>query len=230
MKVIVADDQTVVRDGLVTILGQLPDVEVVGAAGDGAEAVTLASEHTPDVVLMDLRMPGMDGIEATRRIRQSLPDTHVVVLTTYADDSSILDAVTAGAVGYLTKDASRADIHRALQAACDGQALLDSAVYDRLVSTARTAKSPWVGSSLPDGLTEREGEVLALIGAGLSNRDIAARLYVSEVTVKTHINRIFAKTHSRDRGQAVAYAHRHGLIEQLPDPDKSAYPKPAPPQ
>jgi DNA-binding NarL/FixJ family response regulator len=211
MKVVVADDQTVVRDGLVTILRQLADVEVVGAAADGAKAVTLACEHAPDVVLMDLRMPGIDGIEATRRIRDCCPGTQVVVLTTYADDTSILGAVSAGAIGYLTKDASRADIHRALQAACDGQALLDSAVYSRLVATARMASAPWTAGPLPDGLTEREGEIVALVATGLSNKEIAARLFVSEVTVKSHINRIFAKTHSRDRAQVIAYAHRHRL-------------------
>ena len=218
MRVVVADDQTVVRDGLVSILGQLPDVDVVGSAAGGAEAVNLAVQQAPDVVLMDLRMPGVDGIEATRRIRRSCPNTQVVVLTTYADDTSILDAVSAGAVGYLTKSANRGEIHRALNAACNGQALLDSGVYTRLVAAARAAVAPRTRISLPDGLTDREGEVLSLIGAGLSNKEIAGRLYVSEVTVKTHVNRIFAKTRSRDRGQAMAYAHRYGLIDDSPGP------------
>ncbi len=214
MRVVVADDQTVVRDGLVAILGQLDDVDVVGSAAGGAEAVSLVMEQAPDVVLMDLRMPGVDGIEATRQIRRACPNTQVVVLTTYADDTSILDAVSAGAVGYLTKSAGRNEIQRALHAACNGQALLDSGVYDRLVATARTAATPWARTSLPDGLTDREAEVLSLIAAGLSNKEIAQRLYVSEVTVKTHINRIFAKTHSRDRAQVIAYAHRYGLIDR----------------
>lgn len=218
MRVVVADDQTVVRDGLVAILGQLDDVDVVGSAAGGAEAVSLVTEQDPDVVLMDLRMPGVDGIEATRQIRRSCPNTQVVVLTTYADDTSILDAVSAGAVGYLTKSANRNEIHRALHAACNGQALLDSGVYDRLVATARAAATPWARTSLPDGLTDREAEVLSLIAAGLSNKEIAQRLYVSEVTVKTHINRIFAKTHSRDRGPVIAYAHRYGLINPSSNP------------
>jgi DNA-binding NarL/FixJ family response regulator len=213
MRVLVADDQTAVREGLVTILEHLPDVTVVAAAGDGAAAVALVEQHAPDVVLMDLRMPVLDGVEATRAIRRRFPATQVVVLTTYADDASILDALTAGAVGYLTKNAGRADIHRALQAACAGQAVLDPGVYAHLVAAARAGAGPDPGRPLPDGLTPREGEVLALIAAGMSNKEIAARLYLSETTVKTHVNRIFAKTASRDRAQAVAYAHRHRIAQ-----------------
>jgi DNA-binding NarL/FixJ family response regulator len=213
--VIIADDQRVVREGLVTILGGLDGVRVAGAAQDGAEAVALAAEHDADVVLMDLRMPGVDGVEATRRLRASRPATAVVVLTTYTDDDSILAALEAGASGYLTKNASAADIHRALQAAVAGHALLDSQAVARLVLAAsRDTERPPAGAPpgrLPDGLTEREGEVLALIAAGLSNAEIASRLYVSRSTVKTHINQIFAKTGSRDRPQAIVYAHRHGI-------------------
>ncbi|MGO8874150.1 MAG: response regulator [Acidimicrobiales bacterium] len=209
MKVLVADDQRVVRDGLVTIVGSLPGVEVVGAAADGAEAVSLAGEHEPDVILMDLRMPRMDGVEATATIRSRHPATQVVVLTTYADDESVMSALSAGAIGFLTKDAGRDDIGRALEAAAAGLSLLDPAVQARLVQMVQSR--PARPAALPDGLTEREGEVLALIAEGLSNTEIAARLYVGEATVKTHINRIFAKTQSRDRAQAAAYAHRHGL-------------------
>lgn len=212
MRVLVVDDQTAVREGLVTILEHLADVTVVAAASNGAAAVDLAREHLPDVVLMDLRMPGMDGVEATRAIRQSCPTAQVVVLTTFADDASILDAMTSGAVGYLTKDAGRADIHRALQGACTGQAVLDPAVHARLVAAARAGIAPSPLRSLPDGLTRREAEVLALIAEGLSNKEIAVRLFLSEATVKTHVNRIFAKTDSRDRAQAVGYAHRHHLV------------------
>jgi DNA-binding NarL/FixJ family response regulator len=210
MRVIVADDQRVVREGLVTLLGTLPGVEIVGAAADGAEAVELVTREAPDVVLMDLRMPVMDGVEATRAIREARPGSQVVVLTTYADDESIVSALQAGAIGYLTKDAARDDIARALDAAASGQAILDAEVQGRLLQ-ALSAPGAATAGGLPDGLTSREGEVLGLIAAGLSNGEIAARLYVSEATVKTHVNHIFAKTASRDRSQAVAYAHRHGL-------------------
>jgi DNA-binding NarL/FixJ family response regulator len=153
----------------------------------------------------------MDGIEATRRIRQAHPDTQVVVLTTFSDDESISAAIGAGAIGYLTKDAGRDDIRRAIEAAARGQALLDPAVYSRIVQIAQQQPQGTGDGALPDGLTVREAEVLAHIARGLSNQEIAAALFLSEATVKTHINRIFAKTHSRDRAQAVAYAHSHGL-------------------
>ncbi|MDE3086977.1 MAG: response regulator transcription factor [Acidobacteriota bacterium] len=210
MRVIVVDDQRVVREGLVTLLGTLAGVEVVGAAADGAEAVELATRERPDVVLMDLRMPVMDGVEATRAVRQASPGSQVVVLTTYADDESVVSALQAGALGYLTKDAARHDIARALDAAASGQAILDAAVQARLLQALSLPATPGAGA-LPDGLTAREGEVLGLMAEGLSNAEIAARLYVSEATVKTHVNHIFAKTASRDRSQAVAYAHRQGL-------------------
>jgi DNA-binding NarL/FixJ family response regulator len=207
----IVDDQTLIRDGLVTICERLPDVEVVGAASDGIEAVALVEAHQPDVVLMDLRMPRMDGIEATRRIREQHPGTKVVVLTTFSDDDSVTAAIGAGALGYLTKDAGRDDIRRALEAASRGQALLDPAVYARITQLAQRSPTESADSALPDGLTVREAEVLAHIARGLSNQEIATTLYLSEATVKTHVNRIFAKTQSRDRAQAVAYAHQHGL-------------------
>ena len=209
MRVLVVDDQTVVREGLVTLLGTMKDVEVVGAAGDGEEALALVHELAPDVVLMDLRMPRMDGVEATRRIRAEHPSTHVVVLTTFADDVSIVGALRAGALGYLTKDAGRDHIGRALQAAAAGQAVLDPEVQARLVQVATLADGG--DGALPDGLTQREAEVLRLMASGRSNPEIARELFVSEATVKTHVNHIFAKTGSRDRAQAVAYAHRRGL-------------------
>lgn len=212
MNVVIADDQTAVREGLATLLQTMPEVTVVGTAADGEQAIALVEEHAPDVVLMDLRMPRVDGVAATERIRTSHPDVHVVVLTTYADDESIIRALRAGAIGYLTKDAGRDHIRRALDAAAAGQAILDPAVQARLVATAAMPPAA-PGAALPDGLTEREAEVLRLIAAGLSNSEIATRLFVSEATVKTHINRIFAKTASRDRGQAIAYAHRHRLTD-----------------
>ncbi len=211
MKVLIVDDQTLIRDGLVTICERLADVEVAGAAGDGEEALRLVEEHQPDVVLMDLRMPRMDGIEATRRIREQHPHVHVVVLTTFSDEESVTAALGAGAIGYLTKDAGRDDIRRALEAASRGQALLDPAVHARIVQIAQQQAAGSSDGALPDGLTVREAEVLAHIARGLSNHEIATALYLSEATVKTHINRIFAKTQSRDRAQAVAYAHQHGL-------------------
>jgi DNA-binding NarL/FixJ family response regulator len=213
-RVLIADDQTIVREGLVTLLGLLPDVDVVGAATDGEEAVRLAAEHRPDVVLMDLRMPRCDGIEATRRIRESVPGTQVIVLTTYADDASVFAALQAGARGYLTKNASATEIRQAVAAVRGGEALLDPSVQRRLLDAlAGTpgAIPPVPDEVLPDGLTPREGEVLRLIAAGLSNQEIAAELVVSEGTVKSHVNRIFAKAGVRDRSQAVAYAYRHGL-------------------
>jgi DNA-binding NarL/FixJ family response regulator len=218
LKVLVADDQRVVREGLATIVGALPGVEVVGLAADGAEATAMAAEHQPDVVLMDLRMPGTDGIQATAAIRSQFPATQVVVLTTYADDTSIVDALSAGATGYLTKDATRDDIRRALEAAVEGQGVLDPAVQARLLEAARAGVRAERGrhtiptAPLPDGLTEREAEVLALIAQGRSNGEIAQELYVAEATVKTHVNRILAKTGARDRTQAAAYAHQHGLV------------------
>jgi DNA-binding NarL/FixJ family response regulator len=212
VRVIVADDQGLVREGLLTLLAGAPDIEPVGAAANGEEAVALAARHRPDVVLMDLRMPVLDGVEATRRIRSAQPDTEVVVLTTHADEASILDALNAGARGYLTKDAGIAEISRAVHAAADHQALLDPVVQSRLLEAASAAARPAARPGpLPDDLTPREAEVLSLIARGLSNAEIAATLVVSDATVKTHINHVFAKTGARDRAQAVHYAYTHGL-------------------
>ena len=219
IRVVVADDQTAVREGLVVLLDLLDDVEVVGAAADGEEAVRLVDEQGADVVLMDLRMPRLDGVAATHRIRTDHPATQVVVLTTYAEDADILTALGAGALGYLTKDAGRAQIAQAIRAAAAGQAVLDPAVQRRLLAAASggsAASAPVSGSSTgtaPDGLTPREVDVLRLIAAGMSNREIASRLFLSEATVKSHINRLFAKTGVRDRAQAVQYAYRHRLAE-----------------
>ena len=227
--VVVADDQSAVREGLVLLLGTLPGVAVAGQAADGDAAVALVAATSPQVVLMDLNMPGCDGVTATGRITAEHPATRVVVLTTYADDESIIGALQAGALGYLTKDATRAEIGRAILAAADGQAVLDPGVQRRLLSAAtRTPGAPATapgaagamhpgGPALPSGdpggvddLTPREADVLRLIAAGQSNREIARTLYVSEATVKTHVNRIFAKTGSRDRVQAMRYAYTHG--------------------
>ena len=211
--VVVADDQSAVREGLVLLLGTLPGIAVIGEAEDGEAAVEAVATKNPQVVLMDLNMPRCDGVEATRRIRASHPQTQVVVLTTYSDDDSIIAALQAGALGYLTKDATRAEIGRAVLAAAAGQAVLDPAVQQRLLSAAvrAPAAAPAGPASADDDLTPREAEVLRLIAAGKSNREIARALFVSEATVKTHVNRIFAKTGSRDRAAAIGYAHRHQL-------------------
>ena len=209
IRVLIADDQRAVREGLAMLVELTDDIEVVGTAANGVEAVQLAAELHPDVVLMDLRMPEMEGAEATRTIRAAEPDTHVLVLTTYADDDSLFPALQAGAHGYLTKDASAEEIERAIRAVADGHTHLDPAIQQRLVTTvlSTTAQNP----TLPDELTTREIEVLKLIAAGLSNTEIAATLVVSAATIKTHINHIFQKTGARDRAQAVRYAYQHGL-------------------
>ncbi len=213
--VVLADDQRVVREGLSMVLGLMPDVEVLGSASDGEEAIALVEQLAPQVVLMDLRMPRVDGVDATQRIRERHPDTKVVVLTTYADDHTVIQALRAGALGFLTKDATSQQIRDALRAAVRGQAAIDPAVQHHLVnSIARTAPLEWTPpdqSRLPDGLTPREASVLALIAEGLSNAEIADRLTVSETTVKSHINHLYAKTGARDRAQAVTYAYRNGL-------------------
>ncbi|MFF0311698.1 response regulator [Streptosporangium sp. NPDC004379] len=276
VRVLVVDDQTVVREGLTLLLGLLPGIEVAGSAGDGEAALRLVRETRPDVVLMDLRMPRMDGVEATGRIRAAYPDVQVVVLTTYSDDESVFAALRAGARGFLTKSADAEEISRAVAAVTRGDAQLDPAVQRRLLDamppapptgparrdledarpdTSRDhaavpdpvrnraavpdpvrnrvsrpdpvrdrAAVPDPGreragrtgparerDALPDGLTRREGEVLRLIAEGRSNAEIAAALFISEATVKTHVNNLFAKIGARDRAQAVGYAYRRGV-------------------
>jgi len=221
IRILIADDQRVVRDGLAMLVTLIDGVEIVGTASDGAEAVRLAEDHRPDVVLMDLRMPGTDGIAATADLRQRLPSARVLVLTTYADEDAIVPALQAGARGYLTKDASAEQIEAAIHAVHAGQTHLDPAVQERLVSAVINrprAPEPAVhgpGRKPPDGLTARETEVLTLLAAGLSNAEIGQRLYLSNATVKTHINRIFAKTGARDRAQAVRYAYQRGLANPV---------------
>ncbi len=247
LRVLVAEDQKVVRDGLVALLRMLPGIEVAGSAVDGEDAVRQALDLAPDVVLMDLHMPGCDGVEATRRLTRARPDLHIVVLTSYSDDASVLAALRAGARGFLTKDAGAADILQAVSAVSDGHALLEPAIQRRLVEAIASGEltgrpgagagragawpdggpaGAWRGGSPPDsawagaladdagapgGLTRREAEVLAEIAAGLSNGEIAAKLFISDTTVKTHVNHLLVKTGMRDRAQLVGYAYRLGL-------------------
>lgn len=210
IRVVVVDDQAIVRDGLATILDLLDDVAVVGQAADGAEAVALAATLRPDVVLMDLRMPGVDGTEATARITAGLPGVAVLVLTTYADDDSILGALRAGARGYLTKDAGRDQIASAVRAVAAGQATLAADVAERVVQATtgnRPTPADGLRSRFPQ-LSAREAEVLALVAEGRSNPEIAADLFLGVATVKSHINAIFSKLGVRDRAQAIAAARR----------------------
>jgi DNA-binding NarL/FixJ family response regulator len=219
IRVLIADDQPVVRDGLAMLLGLIDDVEIVSTAADGVEAVERARATRPDIVLIDLRMPRLEGAEATRQIVDSLPETRVLVLTTYAEDEFLFPALQAGARGYLTKDATAEEIEQAIRALIAGRTHLDPTVQQRLVTavldqappTPTTEAVPPSPQDLPDDLTPREVEVLTLIAGGLSNSEIADRLVLSNATVKTHINRIFYKTGARDRAQAVRYAFKHGL-------------------
>ena len=212
VRIVVADDQTVVREGIAMLLGLLPGLEVVGAAADGEEAVRLVAEKAPDVVLMDLRMPRCDGVEATRRIRTEYPGTQVVVLTTFADDESLFPALKAGARGYLTKDAGGDEIVRAVHSVLSGDAGLSPSIQRRLLERlSQPEPAAAVATEAPDGLTARETEVLVLIAEGLTNQEIARRLHVSTATVKTHISRILTKLALRDRVQLVVFAFEHGL-------------------
>jgi DNA-binding NarL/FixJ family response regulator len=235
IRVLIADDQKVVREGLVSLIGLLPGITVVGAATDGDDAVRLALELEPDVVLMDLNMPRCNGVEATERLRRLRPESLVVVLTTYSDDAWVFAALQAGARGFLTKDAGADEILRAITDVAAGQAQLDPSVQRRLLDAlsggdrlgpgpgpgpghgrgtgagAAGVAEPPGGLTPAEGLTPREAEVLTHIAAGESNAEIAAALFVSEATVKTHVNHIFSKTGLRDRAQLVGYAFRHGL-------------------
>lgn len=207
VRVLVADDQAIVRDGLITVLSLVDGVEIVGEAADGEEAVALAAALEPDVVLMDLRMPRLDGAAATALILAARPQTAVLVLTTFADDESIAAALRAGARGYLTKDAGRADLAAAILSVARGQSTFAPEVGARLVGAFGASPLAKPAASVAERfttLTQREAEVLTLVAEGLSNPEIAARLFVSVTTVKTHINAIFAKLGLRDRAQAIA--------------------------
>ncbi|EWM19337.1 response regulator transcription factor [Kutzneria sp. 744] len=214
IKLVVVDDQTSVREALAVMLGLAEDVDVVATATNGAEAVSVIAEHHPDVVLMDLHMPEMTGVEATARIQETAPDVRVVVLTTFEDDESILAALRAGASGYLTKEADRATLLQAVRSASLGQSVLDPRVQRRLLELA-TARPV---SSTPFNLTARELEILGLIGEGLRNTEIAKRLVISEATVKTHINNLFAKAGFHTRTDAVRYVLNNRVETPLHPP------------
>jgi DNA-binding NarL/FixJ family response regulator len=220
VRVLVADDQQVVRDGLCLMLGML-GIEVVGTAIDGTDAVRQAAADVPDIVLMDLNMPNCDGVEATRQIVRQQPDVHVVVLTSFSEDENVVAALRAGARGFLTKNASAGEIIQAISTVSAGEAQLDPAAQRMLVE-AMVRGEYHAGAGQPQdaagqgdlaaaGLTEREIEVLTEISAGLSNAEIADKFRITGATVKTHITHLLAKTGSRDRGQLVAYAFRHGV-------------------
>jgi len=214
IRVLIADDQRVVREGLALLLGLLPGIEVVGSAADGEEVLAQLPASRPDIVLMDLRMPRCDGVEATRRLLAIGETPRVIALTTYADDRSLVEALRAGARGFLTKDAGADEILQAIRAVANGGAAIDPAVQRHLVDAVARggfAEDATAVKALPDGLSPREAEVLTLIAEGLSNTEIADRLVLAEATVKSHINHLFTKTGVRDRAQAVAYAYRHGL-------------------
>jgi DNA-binding NarL/FixJ family response regulator len=205
-----------VRDGLAMLVGLMEGIDLVATASDGSEAIEVVAREKPDVALMDLRMPEVDGVEATRVICSANSGTQVLVLTTYADDTSLFPALQAGARGYLTKDATAEEIEEAIRALASGRTHLDPQIQERLVAAVAAqppTPSAAVEGTLPDDLTPREAEVLKLIASGMSNAEIAAALVVSDATVKTHINHVFAKTGARDRAQAVRYAYEHGLAE-----------------
>ncbi|MGC0416413.1 response regulator [Embleya sp. AB8] len=211
LRVVVADDQAAVREGLVLLLDLLPDIEVVGSAADGRQAIEQVARHHPDAILLDLRMPVLDGVETTRRLVAEHPEVAIVVLTTYADDTSVLATLRAGARAYLTKDADRLHVARTLHSAVAGLTVLDPRVHATLLAAAADPPVEPAGEPgvLPDGLTPREAEILTLIACGLTNSEIARTLFLSANTVKTHINHVFAKTGSRDRVAAATYARDH---------------------
>ncbi|HEX2272327.1 MAG TPA: response regulator transcription factor [Acidimicrobiales bacterium] len=211
--VAIADDQALVRAGFVSLLDAADDITVVGEARDGAEAVELARAARPDVLLMDVRMPGVDGIEATRRIVRDpdLKDVKVVVLTTYEVDEYVFQALRAGASGFLTKDVEPEDLRAGVRTVAEGNALLTPSVTRRVVNAFAATPHAAPDRARLDVLSEREREVLALVGQGLSNQEIADRLYMSPLTAKTHVSRIMQKLAARDRAQLVVVAFQTGL-------------------
>jgi DNA-binding NarL/FixJ family response regulator len=214
MKIIICDDQAVVRDGLELLLNLENDLEVIATAQDGEEALALIAREAPDLVLMDLKMPGMNGIEATRQIRRKFPQVGVLVLTTYDADEWVFDAIRAGAMGYLLKDTPREEILKAVRGTVEGKTFVDPSVAGKVLGqVANQQKQP--ASQITQKLTEREVDVLRLLAHGLTNADIASRLHLSEGTVRNHVSAIFTKLEGSDRTQAAVIAIRHGLGDDL---------------
>ena len=222
IRVLVADDQAVVRDGVVLLLTSAEDIEVVGQTGDGNDAVRLAVAERPDVALVDLRMPGLDGAQVTAEVLAAGIGTRVLILTTFADDDAVMPALRAGALGYLTKDATGEAVLAAVREVAAGRTVLDPAVQRRLVqlvvtepkaAAAAPASSPAMLPPEADGLTRREVDVVRLLAKGLNNRQVARELVVSQATVKTHLNHVLAKLALDDRGALIAWAWRFGLVD-----------------
>ena len=212
MRIIICDDQAIVRDGLKMMLGLEADIEVVATAQDGAEAIDLVEEHRPDLVLMDLKMPIMNGIEATRRIRQDHPTIPVLVLTTYDADEWVFDALRAGAVGYLLKDTPREQLVAAVRGSAAGQSFVDPNVAGKLIGQVAGATTVPPSAAILNKLTERETDILRLVAEGQTNSDIAQSLFLSEGTVRNYVSQIFAKLEVADRTQAAVIAWRNGLV------------------
>jgi DNA-binding NarL/FixJ family response regulator len=224
IRVLVADDQAVVRQGVVLLLSTSADIEVAGEASDGQEALRLALDLKPDVALVDLRMPGLDGAQVTERIVTAGTGTRVLILTTYADDDAVLPALRAGAVGYLTKDVTGEALLAAVRDVAAGRTVLDPAVQQRLIElvvadpAASGPGAPAAPSADVEGLTRREADVVRLVAQGLNNRQVAKEMFVSEATVKTHLNHILAKLAMQDRAALIAWAWRHGLAGSAGNP------------
>ncbi len=220
IRVLIADDQDVIREGLRTVLNHLPDMEVVDIARDGAEAVRLAQQLRPAVVLMDLKMPIMNGIEATRQIREKLLDTQVIILTTYDTDDWVFEGLRAGAQGYLLKESGSEAVISSIRAVGRGESQLDPAIARKVLnefrrlSPLKTEQKDEAEDDLPiEPLTERESEILELIAQGLSNKEIAYKLFLNEGTIRNHSSKILSKLHAYDRTQAVIKAVRQGIVK-----------------